>query len=202
MKSKTARRVATIGVFCALAYVLSVLTGVVLPIKFNDFLGFDFKDSIIVMAGFALGPHVTIIISVIVSFVEMITISSTGPIGMIMNIISSVTYAIIPSLFYKKNRRFYMAVIGLVVGTLATTGAMLLWNFLITPHYQHLTQELVNSMLLPIFLPFNLIKYSINTVIAIVIYKPVVRALRKVLLLDQKPKKQDPVSENTEKKAD
>ncbi|MBQ7907028.1 MAG: ECF transporter S component [Clostridia bacterium] len=202
MKSKKARSITTIGVFCALAYVLSVLTSLVVPIKFNEFLGFDFKDSVIVMAGFALGPYATIIISLVVSFVEMVTISTTGPIGMVMNIISSVTYAIIPSLLYKKNRRFYMAIIGLVLGTLVTTGTMILWNFLITPHYNGTPQEVVNGMLLPVFLPFNLIKYSINTVIAIVIYKPVVRVLRKVLLLDQKPKKQDPVSEIEEKKAD
>ena len=101
-QSATTRKITVIGVFCAIAFILAAASNAI-PIKFNDFLGFDFKDCIIAMAGFALGPVPVLIISVIVSFLEMILISQTGPIGMIMNILSSVTFSVIPALLYKKN---------------------------------------------------------------------------------------------------
>jgi len=44
-------------------------------------------------------------------------------------------------------------------------------------------------MLLPIFLPFNLVKGALNMGITLLVYKPIVKALRRARLIDdvQKP---------------
>ena len=80
---------------------------------------------------------------------------------------------------YKKIHNAAGAVIGLVIGVAASTCAMLLWNYLITPIYMGVPREAVAAMLLPVFLPFNLAKGSINSAFALVIYKPLITALRK-----------------------
>lgn len=180
-QSKT-KSVALIGVFCALAYVLTFL-GNMIPISVAGFLSYDPKDIIIVIAGFILGPAYTIIISLIVSLLEMITFSQTGIIGCIMNIISTVAFAGTASFVYKRKKSAFSAILGLILGTISVTIIMLLWNYFITPYYMHVPREAVAEMLLPVFLPFNLIKAGINSAIAVLTYKPVVGALRKARIV-------------------
>ena len=177
-KKATTKVVALIGVFCALAYVLTLL-GNLIPISVAGFLSYDPKDIIIAIAGFILGPAYTIIISLIVSLLELLTFSQTGIIGCIMNIISTVAFAGVASLVYKRKKSAFSAILGLILGTISVTAIMLLWNYFITPYYMHVPREAVADMLLPVFLPFNLIKAGINSAITILTYKPVVGALRK-----------------------
>jgi hypothetical protein len=56
---------------------------------------------------------------------------------------------------------------------------MLAWNYLLTPIYMGYPREAVAAMLVPVFLPFNLIKGGINAALVLLIYKPVVMTLRK-----------------------
>lgn len=172
-----------IGVFSAVAFVLSLL-GNLIPLNFAGFLNYDPKDVLIVIAGFMLGPIYALAISVITAFIEMITISQTGFIGLFMNIISSVSFACIASLIYKKIRSIRGAVLGLVISSLVTTALMLLWNYITVPLYMvGVTRAQVADMLLPVFLPFNLIKCTLNSSIAMLLYKPLTRAIRRARLV-------------------
>ena len=75
------------------------------------------------------------LISLIVSLIEMVTVSETGPIGCIMNILSTCCFACTAAFIYKKQHTMKGAITGLVAGCLLTTAVMLLWNYLITPIY-------------------------------------------------------------------
>lgn len=55
----------------------------------------------------------------------------------------------------------------------------LLWNYLITPLYMGYPREAVAKLLLPAFLPFNLLKAGLNVSFTFLLYKPVISALRK-----------------------
>lgn len=179
------RRIVMIGVFSALAFIMTCL-GNLIPIKVAGFLDYDPKDIIIVIAGFILGPVSSIIISIITSLIELITISTTGVIGFAMNVISTVFFACTASIIYQKKRTFAGAIIGLASGVFAMCIAMMLWNYLITPLYMAgTTREMVAKMLPTVFLPFNLVKGSLNASIAMLLYKPVVNAMRKARLLDR-----------------
>ncbi|MDL2214544.1 ECF transporter S component, partial [Clostridia bacterium OttesenSCG-928-O13] len=68
---------------------------------------------------------------------------------------------------------------------LAMTGVMLLWNYFITPLYMGFPRDAVAAMLLPVFLPFNLIKGGLNAAITMLLYKPLVMALRKAGMVPQ-----------------
>ena len=63
------------------------------------------------------------------------------------------------------------------------TGIMLLWNAFLTPLYTGAPREAVISMLVPLFLPFNAIKGGLNAAITLLVYKPLIRALRAAKLL-------------------
>ena len=181
MKNKI-KQIAAAGVFCAFAFVLTNL-GNIIPIRFAGFLSFDPKDAMIVMAGFAIGPWAAVGITFACALLELITISTTGIIGFVMNVISSLCFALIPAILYKKNRSFKSAIIGLAISSGVTVAAMLLWNALITPLYMKVPREAVLDMLLPVFLPFNLLKCLINTSIVVFFYKHIMKALRKIKLI-------------------
>ena len=123
--------------------------------------------------------------STVVSFIEMITVSTTGPWGLLMNIISTCSFLCPAAYFYKKNRTFQSAVLGLVIGGVFMTATMMLWNYLVTPIYQGVPRPAVAKMLLPVFLPFNLTKGLMNGALTMLLYKPVVVALRKARLVPE-----------------
>ena len=126
----------------------------------------------------------SVFITVIVSFIEMITISSTGPYGMIMNIVSTCAFTVPAACIYKKFHTQKGAVGGLGIGVCVLAVCMVIWNYIITPLYMGVPREQVAGMLIPIFLPFNLIKGGINAALTMLLYKPVVGALRKAKLVE------------------
>ena len=174
---------AVLGMLSAIAFIAKLISSV-FPMV-SGFLSFDLKDVIIVITGFMMGPLASVLVTVVVSFVEMVTISSTGPIGFVMNVLASSAFACTASLIYHRNRKMSGAVTGLVAGVLAMTAVMILWNWLITPIYMGVPREVVEGMLLTVFLPFNLIKGGINATLAMLLYKPIVDALRKAKLLEE-----------------
>ncbi len=181
---KNNKRIALIGLFCAIAYIFTVLGGLI-PISVAGFLKYDPKDIIVAIAGFILGPVSALTISVITAFLELSTgISTTGLYGLLMNIISTASFACISSFIYKKTKTLKGAIIGLIIATISTTALMLLWNFFITPLYMHVPRQAIVEMLPTVFLPYNLLKYGINSCFALLIYKPLVNALRKSRILE------------------
>ena len=179
MNSKT-KKLTTVAMLCAMSYVAMLVCRI--PIVL--FLKYEPKDVLITMGGFLFGPLVSFLVSLVVSLVEMVTVSDTGLIGGIMNLISSCAFACTAAAIYKQKHTLTGAVIGLATGVIAMTGIMLLWNYLITPIYMIMPRESVAKMLLPVFLPFNLLKGGLNMSITLLLYRPIVSALRKTKLLE------------------
>lgn len=177
MNTKT-RKLTLIAMFCAIAYVVMVVARI--PVVL--FLKYEPKDVILTIGGFLLGPLASAAMSVVVSFVEMFTVSDTGIIGFVMNVLSSLSFACTAAVIYKKKHTLKGAVIGLISGCAVMVGVMLLWNYFITPLYMGYPREAVAELLLPAFLPFNLLKGGLNAGFTILLYKPVATALRKAHL--------------------
>jgi len=177
MSNKT-RLLTILAMLTAMAYVI----GMFIRIRFMPgapFLTYDPKDIIIVLGGLMFGPLPALIMSVTLAFIEMITHSETGPIGMLMNVIASATFACPAAYIYQRSRTLGGAVLGIIAGVLIATGTMLLWNYLMVPIFNTaVTREMVAGMIVPVFLPFNLIKASLNGAMVLLIYKPVTSALK------------------------
>ena len=169
-----------LAMLTAVAYVVMLLSKM-LP-SVNGFLDFDFKDVVICIGGFIYGPLAAAFISIVVAVVEMFTISHTGPIGLIMNILATCSFCCTATFIYKKRHTMGGAVLGLSLGTVVLVIVMLLWNYLITPIYQGVPRDVVAAMLPTVFLPFNLVKGGLNMAVILLLYKPVVTALRKAHL--------------------
>ena len=165
---------------CALAYAAAAFGRVPLIL----FLKYDPKDVIIVIGGLIFGPLTSLAITLIVSVAQMFTISGTGVLGCIMNILSSCCFACPAAFLYQRKRRLSGAIAGLILGVCCQATVMLLWNYLIAPIYMGISREAIAELLLSAFLPFNLIKGGLNAALTLLLYKPVITALRRSGLIE------------------
>ncbi len=184
MKTKiNTKALVGIATFSALAFVVA-LTCKLIPLIAN-FLSLDLKDAVISMASFIYGPAAAVIISLIVAFIELFTISTTGWYGFIMNFVSSAVFSLVATLIYRKIRNINGALIAFFSATVATTVVMLLLNIFVTPLYMTSVGIPMDSlgvieMIPSILLPFNFSKALLNSAIAMLIYKPLSMALRRI----------------------
>ena len=184
--NNTTKKLTTLAMLCAMAFV--VMWFIRVPVV--EFLKYEPKDVIIVIGGFLFGPLAAVEVSVITSLAEMFLVSNTGPFGLVMNIISSVSFAAVAALVYQKKRSMSGAVLGLITGIAVMAAMMMLWNYIVTPIYMVGTSRSdVAKMLVPVFLPFNLLKGGLNAAITMLLYKPVVTALRKARLVPENQSK-------------
>lgn len=141
-------------------------------------LKYDAMDIPFLIAGFAYGPVAGLVVVIVASFVQGLTVSaSEGLVGIVMHIIASGTLVAVSSLIYKTRHDVKGAIIGLLAGALAMTAIMIPANLLITAPYYQIPVEAVVSMLLPFIIPFNLMKAGINIFICFFLYKPLRRML-------------------------
>lgn len=177
------RYIAVMAMMIAICYV-AVLLCKGIP-QVSGFLSYEPKDVLIVIVGFLFGPLSSVIVAALTSLLEWLTISDTGPIGFLMNVIASCAFAVPAAWFYQKDRTQKGAVLGLVIGVLTMAVAMVAWNYIITPLYMNVSRETVAGMLVSVFLPFNLVKGGLNAGLTLLLYKPLVGALRKTGLVER-----------------
>ena len=172
--NSTTKKITTISMLCAFAYAATFIGRVPLVL----FLKYDPKDIIIATSGLIFGPLTSCSVALIVSLVEMFSISENGILGFLMNVISSASFACTAAFLYRKKRMRLGAAAGLLCGWGCMIAIMLLWNYLIAPIYMGTSREAVARLLIPAFLPFNLIKGGLNAGITMLLYRPVTAGLR------------------------
>ena len=170
MKDKTRRTVIT-GMLCALAYTTAVVGRVPMVL----FLKYDPKDVVIAAGGLLFGPLTALAAAVTASLLEMLTVSENGILGCFMNIISSCSFACTAAIIHQKRRTVRGAALGLFCGWGCMVAVMLFWNYLIAPVYMGCSREAVLELMLPAFLPFNLMKGGLNMAVTMLLYRPVTK---------------------------
>ena len=185
MKSEQIKQMVVMALLAALAYVVMVF----IRIPVISFLKYEPKDVIITIGGFIYGPLASLSISLIVTLVEMGTVSDTGWIGAVMNFVSTAAFVLPATIIYKKIHNLKGAIIGLISGVVTMIIVMLLWNYILTPLYMGYPREAVAKMLPTVFLPFNALKGGLNAALTMLLYKPVITALRAAHLVP-KPEEQ------------
>ncbi len=172
--SQKVKRLTIIALFCAMAFIVSVI----LPIKVM-FLTLDFKDTISTICGMFFGPLAGLFCAIVVPFIEFLY-SDTGVYGLIMNLLSSITFVGVSTLIYKYRKTIWGAITGLATAACATVAVMLVANLFITPYYMGVSQSAVVELIPKVIFPFNLVKSILNASIAMLIYKPISRVLKRM----------------------
>lgn len=188
--NKNVKKLALVAFFSALSAIL-MFFDFPLPIAPN-FMKMDLSELPVIIGGFILGPVPCITISVLKVLIKfMIKGTSTMFLGELANLIGSIAYALPSSIIYAKLKNKKRAVHGLILGTLLSSIVCTLFNaFLLFPLYMnvfHMSEDVIIGMcraILPFIdsmlrvmlfsvLPFNLLKFSITSIITYLLYKNV-----------------------------
>ncbi len=179
------RKLAVMAMLVALSIVLVYL--IHFPIfPAASFLEYDPADIPILIGTFAYGPLAGLCLTVIASLIQGLTVSAhSGVMGIAMHICATSILVLVAGIIYNIIHTKRGAVIALVCGTLAMAAGMLLFNHIATPYF--VTPDItdaaavaasrgyVDTLLIPVILPFNLIKAGVNSCITFVIYKTISR---------------------------
>jgi riboflavin transporter FmnP len=199
-KSNTKKLVST-AMFAALAFAAAFACSFI-P-KVAGFLSFDIKDAVIVLCALIFGPLWGGAIAIIVPLLEFIfpVGASTGWYGLIMNVLSSMTFCLVAGFIYKYKRSFYGAIVALVSGIFSVTAVMLIANIFITPLYLTYVVgaptsmgDIIKNYIPTVLLPFNFTKATANAAIVLLLYKPLSGMLKKTRMIEYK------LADNNEKK--
>lgn len=135
------------------------------------FLEYDPADIPIIIGTFAFGPMAGIMIVVITSIIQGVTVSAaSGLYGIIMHILATGAFVLTAGFLYKGEKSKRKAVIALVCGVAAMTIVMIFANMIITPMFTGWPLEAIME-LMPFIAAFNLLKAGINAVITFFLYK-------------------------------
>ena len=169
----TTRKLTTMAMFIALSVALVWL--IHFPIfAAAPFLEYDPADIPILIITFTYGPVAGIITTVIAAVIQGLTVSASGGVyGIIMHIIATSTFVVVAGLIYSRRQTRPSAAVGVALGTLAMAAVMAVANLIVTPLFLSTPVSAVRDMLIPIIIPFNLIKAGINGAVTFVLYKAV-----------------------------
>lgn len=185
--------IAKIGLLSAIAAIVMIFQ---VPLWFApSFYKLDLSDTVVLIGGFALNPIATVYIQTIKIFLNfLIDGTATAGIGELANFLMGISFAFPASYIYHKNKSIKSAVIGLLVGTVSICISGCLLNlYLLIPAYSkgYGLDALIgmgtavnpkitdlNQLILFATLPFNLVKAIVNSIVTLILYKRLSKALK------------------------
>lgn len=190
------KKLAIIALFSAIG---GVLMSFDFPLPgFLPFMKIDFSDLPIMIGGFLFGPIQGVIIALLKVLIKLIIKPSTTYVGEIANFIGSTMYVLPASFIYKSVKSKKRAIIGLIVGILISSIVLTICNItFIFPFYMnlfHIGEDKIVEMCNKIFpfinsitkvylfsvLPFNIIKYSLVSIITFIFYKRISKIIKNI----------------------
>jgi len=197
MKQKVSTRMMTkIAVLSVIAFIIMYIE---VPLWFTPtFLKIDLSDLPALIGAFSLGPAAGILIELIKNILHIaIKGTSTMGVGELANFIVGSVLVFTAGYIYRRNKNFKMAVVGMIVGTIAMTLIASVMNYyILIPFYANLygmpiqtyvelgakvNKFVVDYRTFILFgiLPFNLIKGVLVSLVTLPLYKRVSPALHR-----------------------
>lgn len=177
MNNKT-NKLVRIAVLSALSVVLVML------IKFPiipsaPFLEYEPGDVPMLVAAFMYGPIAGLLMTVIVSTIQAFTVSAAaGWVGLVMHVIATGTFVVVSGVIYRRFHTFKGAIAALAAGSISMVLIMIPSNLFFSVKFYGIPYDAVIAMLPTAILPFNLIKSIANSLLVILVYKPLTRFLK------------------------
>ncbi len=163
-------KVVKMGILVALSIVLVYL--IHFPIfPAVAFLEYDPADIPILVGTFAFGPAAGLILTVVTSLIQGLTVSAaSGLYGILMHVIATGVLVLTAGNIYWRKKTKKMSIIALAAGTCAMAVVMIGANLIITPLFMGVPRSVVWS-LMPFIVGFNVIKAGINSLVTFILYK-------------------------------
>lgn len=170
---QSTRKLTVMGMLAAISVILVYLIRFPL-LPAATFLEYEPGDIPILIGTFLFGPLSGIVITVVVCFIQGFTVSAaSGIIGIVMHIFATGSFVLVAGYIYSRKKSRKNAALALLAGILVMTISMCLWNILFTPIFMGIPRSEVLPMIIPVILPFNLLKAGINSIVTFAVYKKI-----------------------------
>ena len=164
------RQLVTMALMAALAALLSFVEIAIFPPA--PFLKYDPSLVPSMVTGFAFGAGPGVLVGIVAALIHALITSNW--IGAAINILVTFFFVAPAALIYKRNHTLVGGIIGLIVGVILAMTAAILGNATIAlPFYYGGDINQLVPIIIPILVPFNLLKGGINSILTIIIYKTV-----------------------------
>lgn len=163
------RQLVTMSLLCAIGVMLSFIEFPLLPAA--PFLKFDASIMPAMVCGFAYGPAAGLACGIVGAVIHGIIMADYW--GAIMNVLVIIGYVLPAALIYRKMRTMKGAVLGLAAAVACSIVMAIVGNLAITPIYLNTPVEVVVGMIVPVLVPFNIVKALINSVLTLIVYKSI-----------------------------
>lgn len=163
------RQLVTMALMCAIGALLSFIEFPLLPGV--TWLKFDASNMPAMVAGFAFGPAGGVAVGIITAIIHGLLMADFT--GALMNMLVVTCFVLPAALIYKKKRTFSGAIIGLIFSVIAGIIGAIIGNLLLTPSWLGVPFEAVVALIIPVLIPFNIIKGIINALLTLIIYKSI-----------------------------
>lgn len=166
----------------ALAVILMAIPFFRFPIfPVVGFLEYDVADVPIMIGAFIYGPISGLIITVLVSGIQALTVSaSSGWLGFVMHVLATGSYVLAAGFFYRHFHTLKGALMSLLIGIAVWMSVMIPANILLTPIYYGFDRQIVFDLLGWIAL-FNIVKSATNSALTFILYKRTKTVLDRLL---------------------
>ncbi len=163
------RQLVTMALLCAISVLLSFIEFPLIP--GISWLKYDASCMPAMVVGFAFGPTAGIVVGAVSALIHGMMLGDW--VGALMNIFIVIAMVLPSAAIYRKQHSFKGAIIGLIIAVVAAIVVAIVSNLAIDPFYFGMPFEAVVALVVPVLLPFNIIKAIINSVLTIVIYKSI-----------------------------
>lgn len=186
VNQKTSTKTLTkVSILSVLAYIIMLFE---IPLFFfPSFLTIDLSDIPALIGGFTLGPGAAIIIQLVKNILHFMTKTTTGGVGELANFLVGSAFVVPASIVYLKNKTKNGAILGMIVGIISMVLMGVVSNYYITlPFYtKFMPMDKIiemsaaangaivdmKTLILYAFVPFNILKGTVVSIIAGLFYK-------------------------------
>jgi riboflavin transporter len=168
-----------IGMLSSMSLALMWVGFPIIPIA--PYLKYEPSDIPLMIASMMYGP-LTGLIALVIKNSLYFFVHGGNIFGIFMNFCASGTFLLMMSLFYKKTNIFVSAGIGTIAMALITIPL----NVIIVPLEFGMDVKKVWAMILPVYIPFNLVKGSLNTILFILVWSQIKKRVYSSSLADRK----------------
>lgn len=163
------RQLVIMALMAAISVLFSFVEIPILPAA--PWLKYDPSFVPAMVTGFAYGAGPGAAVGLVAAIIHIFMTGNFW--GGVMNVLAVCAFVIPASLTYSRMHTWKGAILGLVAGSVCAIIISILANIVVTPLYAGIPTDAVIAMILPILVPFNILKVVLNSVLTLAVYKAI-----------------------------
>jgi riboflavin transporter FmnP len=163
------------ALFIALGTVLAFIAIPIWPLAATWGITYDPANVPTMIGGLAFGPGAGMVIGVLSAAIHCIF--TTDFVGACMNVVAVFGFVVPAAGIYRKERTTSRLILGLIVGCITSVLLIIPANLIVWPVFYGLPLATSLTYVVPLMIPFNLLKAGLNSVLSLALYKSLHRLI-------------------------